>query len=260
MNTAAPLLQLRRTTKHYGGLAALSEVSFDVGPGEIKGLIGPNGAGKTTLLNVISGLTGPTSGTIHLDGNDITDLPAHRITALGISRTYQNIRLFEEMTVEQNLLVGQHVRTRSGLLGTLLVLPSHRREEHTMREKAAGLLRQMHLVDKREVLAGELAYGDQRRVEIMRALAAQPRLLLLDEPSAGMNEAETEQLGEFILSLRGRGITMVVIEHDMNLISQVCDEVVVLNFGRVISQGTPDQVKADPGVIEAYLGEEADLA
>jgi branched-chain amino acid transport system ATP-binding protein len=253
---ASAILALDQVSKHFGGLAAVSQVSFRVSPGEIKGLIGPNGAGKTTLLNMVSGLTPLSSGTISFEGHDIGNQPAHRIARLGIARTYQNIRLFEEMTVEENLLVGQHVQTRSGLLGTVLALPGQRREERALREQARDLLGRMDMAAKRHLLAGELAYGDQRRVEIMRALGTQPRLLLLDEPSAGMNEAETEELGQFILSLREQGITMVIIEHDMNLIAQVCDQVVVLNFGKVISQGTPAAIRTDPVVIEAYLGEE----
>lgn len=259
MAEASPLLQLSNVSKAFGGLSAVSEASFQAASNEIKGLIGPNGAGKTTLLNLISGLQTADSGAILFDGVDISRLPAHKIAALGIARTYQNIRLFGEMTVEQNLLVGRHGRTHSGLLAAVLALPSQRREEQAMREMAGSLLRSMGLEARRSLYAAELAYGDQRRVEIMRALATEPQLLLLDEPSAGMNEAETAQLGDFILRLRDQGITIVIIEHDMNLISQVCDDVVVLNFGRVISQGAPEAIKVDPIVVEAYLGDEEDV-
>ena len=258
MTQEQPLLDLTDITKHYGGLAALSNVSFAVARGEVKGLIGPNGAGKTTLLNIISGLVAETSGAVQFNGADITSLPAHRVASLGIARTYQNIRLFEEMTVEQNLLLGQHTRTKSGMASSLLLFPRQRREEQALRDDAAALLQRMDLIDKRDAVAGELAYGDQRRIEIVRALAADPLLLLLDEPSAGMNESETEQLGRFILSVRDQGVTILIIEHDMALISQVCDQVVVLNFGEVISHGAPQQVQSDPLVIEAYLGQEED--
>ncbi len=258
MTQEQPLLQLTDITKHYGGLAALSNVSFGVARGQVVGLIGPNGAGKTTLLNIISGLVAETSGAVQFNGADITREPAHRVARLGIARTYQNIRLFEEMTVEQNLLLGRHTRTGSGMASSLLLLPRQRREERALRNDAAALLERMDLLDKRTAVAGELAYGDQRRVEIVRALAADPLLLLLDEPSAGMNASETEQLGRFILSVRDQGVTILIIEHDMALISQVCDQVVVLNFGEVISHGAPQQVQSDPLVIEAYLGQEED--
>ena len=258
MTPDAPLLQLSSVTKHYGGLAALNQVSFEIARGDIVGLIGPNGAGKTTLLNVISGLAQETSGGVLFNGADITSLPAHRIASLGIARTYQNIRLFNEMTVEQNLLLGRHTRTRSGMASSLLLLPRQRREERQLRDDTAALLQRMDMLARRDAIAGELAYGDQRRIEIIRALAADPLLLLLDEPSAGMNESETEQLGRFILDVRNQSVTILIIEHDMNLISQVCDQVVVLNFGEVISQDTPQQVQSDPLVIEAYLGQEDD--
>ena len=258
MPDTSPLLTIERVSKHFGGLAAVNKVSFTVQPGEIKGLIGPNGAGKTTLINLISGLSPTSEGAIRFAGDDISCLPAHRIAGLGIARTYQNIRLFGEMTVQENIMVGRHARTHSGVLGAVLALPGQRREEQAMRESAIALLDRMDMAGKSQLFAGELAYGDQRRIEIMRALATEPKLLLLDEPSAGMNEAATVQLGEFILSLRGQDITIVIIEHDMNLISQVCDDVVVLNFGQVISQGRPDVIKADPVVVEAYLGDDDD--
>lgn len=250
------MLELSHVTRHFGGLAAVNDVSFVVERGQILGLIGPNGAGKTTLLNLISGLVPLTSGEIRLAGRSLAGLPAHRIAQAGIARTYQNIRLFEEMTVLDNLLVGCHLRARTSWLAALLALPTQRREEAALRVHARALLERMGMQEVERDRAGALAYGNQRRVEILRAIAADPILLLLDEPGAGMNATETGQLGEFILSLREQGLTLIVIEHDMNLIAQVCDRVVVLNFGEVISQGTPNEIKADRRVIEAYLGTE----
>ncbi|NWG15147.1 MAG: ABC transporter ATP-binding protein [Chloroflexi bacterium] len=222
----------------------------------IVGLIGPNGAGKTTLINNISGLDHPTSGTIRLEGNEIHNLPPHRISGLGIARTYQNIRLFGEMTVLENLLISQHGRGRASVLDSLVFTPHFRAEERRLRDTAMQLLERFHLAGMAHQLAGNLPYGDQRRLEMARALATGPKLLLLDEPTAGMNPIETEQLGQQILRLRDEQLTVLVIEHDMSLIHQVCDEVYVLNFGQIIAHGTPEAIKHNPLVIEAYLGRE----
>ena len=251
------MLRLNAVSRHFGGLAAVNRVSFSVEAGQVVGLIGPNGAGKTTLLNLISGLDRVTSGEIHFNQRPIHRLPPHKINQLGIARTYQNIRLFAEMSVRENLIVGMHTQGRAGLLSATLMLPAYRAEERRLGEEADALAVRLGLDAFRDSPADALSYGDQRRVEIARALATDPKLLLLDEPTAGMNAAETTRLGDLILGLRDEGLTVLVIEHDMAFISQVCDHVIVLNFGEVISSGTPDEIKADPLVVEAYLGTEA---
>jgi len=251
------MLVLDKVSRNFGGLQALGNVSLEVNQNRIVGLIGPNGAGKTTLINNISGLDHPSSGMIHFKDTPIHHAAPHRISRLGVARTYQNIRLFGEMTTLQNLLIGQHARGSASLLDAIIFRPSYRREERQLHQRASQLLERFNLAHVSDVQAGNLPYGDQRRLEIARALATTPQLLLLDEPTAGMNPIETHELGEQILCLREQdGLAILVIEHDMSLIHQVCDEVYVLNFGQIIAHGTPDEIKRDPVVVEAYLGSE----
>ena len=252
------MLVVDRLTRRFGGLAALEDVSFDVPTGSICGLIGPNGAGKTTLINIVSGLVAPTSGRIAVGGRDVTGRPPHVVAAAGVGRTFQNIRLFTDLSVLENVMVGWHLRRRATMVESLLGLPRARREEKEAREVASGLLSRLGLERLAATEAGALSYGDQRRVEIARALALGPALLLLDEPAAGLNAAETASLGDLLRSLRADGVTLLVIEHDMELIMRICDTVVVLSFGRKIAEGYPAAIRRDPRVVEAYLGEEED--
>lgn len=254
--TTQPILSVRNLTRAFGGLLAVNDVSFDVYPGTIYGLIGPNGAGKTTVINLLSGLLPPTKGTILFEGRQIEKLPAHRIAALGIARTYQNIRLFGAMTVRQNVMVGEHTRMRGSLVERLLFSPRVFREEANARRKATSLLEGVGLEEMAEQPASSLAYGNQRRLELVRALALEPKLLLLDEPAAGMNAAESDALQKRLRSLADDGQTLLVIEHDVALVMKLCDRIGVLNFGNIIAEGTPAEISANPAVIEAYLGSE----
>ena len=248
------ILRVDNICRSFGGLVALDKVGFDVEQGCIKGIIGPNGAGKTTLFHVISGLLHPDGGQIYLENERITGLKTHQIARRGISRTFQNLSLFGNMTVIENVMVGCHRCTRSGMLAAAIRSPRQRREERELRAAATKHLESVGLASEADKAVGSLSFGQRRMVELARALATEPRLLLLDEPASGLNTRETDDLGDLIRHIRDSGVTVLLVEHDMSLVMDICDDIVVLDFGKNIAEGSPAEIRNDPNVVDIYLG------
>ena len=251
------ILSVKNLQKSFGGIQAIDSLDFSISQGQVKSVIGPNGAGKTTLFNLITGIYRPSDGILRFNGKILNGLKPYRIARLGISRTFQNLQLFANMTVLENVMVGRHSLTSAGLLSTGLRLSRMRREEKNIRKKALEELSFMGLETKPELEAVSLPLGEQKLLEIARALATSPRLLLLDEPAAGLNIRETEKLSQTILKIRDRGITIILVEHDMSLVMEISDEILVLNYGSKIAEGPPREIQRNREVIAAYLGEEA---
>ena len=250
------MLRLERVSRAFGGIRALEDVSFSIPKGSITGIIGPNGAGKTTLFNIITGIYPPSAGEIHLDNEIVSGLPPEQLAAKGCVRTFQNLELFSGMTVLENVMVGLHTRSRSGFVASALKFPTQVKEERNLRERAMHWLEYTGITELANNLAGSLPFGQGRMVEIARALALEPVLLLMDEPAAGLNSRETVELGHLITKIRELGITVALVEHDMELVMDICEKIVVLNLGQKLAEGTPREIQENPEVISAYLGEE----
>jgi len=252
----APLLEIRHLHRRFGGLDAVKDLSLSLEEGTIRGIIGPNGAGKTTLFNLISGTFPPSSGEVLFRGEEITGEPPHRIAARGILRTFQALKLSRSLPVLDNVLLGCHTRGTAGFFQGLLGLPRGRREEKDLTREAMSVMEELDIARYASVPAGSLPFGIQRTVELARALAAGPRLLLLDEPASGLNMQETDLLADQIRKIRNRGLTVLLVEHDMTLVMDICDSITVLNFGQLIASGTPGEIQKNPDVLSIYLGEE----
>jgi branched-chain amino acid transport system ATP-binding protein len=254
---AAPLLSVRAATKRFGGLAAVGGVSFDVAQGEIVGVIGPNGAGKSTLFNLITGLTPLTSGQVVFAGGDMSDVPAHRRSAIGMTRTFQIVRQFGHLSVVENVMLGGHCKASQGFFASFLRMPGVLAHERDLRRRSLRELEAVGLLGRAADLAARLPHGQQRLLEIARATIVEPKLLLLDEPAAGLNGTETARLLEILRTLNGRGITVMIVEHDMGFMMRLCDRIVVIDHGVGIAEGAPDSIRRNPAVVEAYLGKQA---
>lgn len=256
MSNSRYILEVTNVSKNFGGLRAINRLSFKVGNGSIFSIIGPNGAGKTTAINLITGIYPPTSGEIFFEGQNLSKKRPYQLAYMGIGRTFQNIQVFCHMTVRENIMVGLHTKSRCGFLKCLFYTPAVWNEEKDIREKTNTILKFLDLEPKADALVDELPYGDQKRVEIARSLAMEPKLLLLDEPVAGLNLQETEEMAQAILKIRKMGVTVILVEHDMNLIMGISDTITVLNYGEKIAEGDAQTVRNNPKVIEAYLGRE----
>jgi ABC-type branched-subunit amino acid transport system ATPase component len=255
-STAAPLLAVEKLTRRFGGLVAVNDVSFVVRPGQIKGLIGPNGAGKTTCFNLIAGVIPPSAGRVTLAGEPIERLPPHQRVARGLARTFQNLQIFREMTVLENVMLGMHSRLGGGFVGAMLRTPRTRADERRAADEALAALGRVGLADRAARPAANLSFGECKILEIARALVARPKLLLLDEPMAGLPHESVVQVEQVVRELRGTGITVLLVEHNMGLVMRLCDEIAVLDHGELIAEGPPAAIRADRNVIRAYLGEE----